>query len=467
MPFDAPPRRLPPLQPALRPLPGLHDSRTGVLQIPLWAILIAGYTTFGRSFSYIGVPPVFIGELYMAWWMVRGPGHWLSRFVDDCIHCKLLPTTVFLVILWGLFDVIRPLIEGKHEVAETLRTFAFDYYPILIIVGIEIGKRITFENFVQFWKAYSFYFVLYSILLMAGADSWSLALPWKSDVSLFNLPTTGAGFVGVGTLALWPHLGKWRWRWIVLALSTAPIFVSPGRGTFIALLLGIAIIGLWAPRRIVLIAGASGAVVVLMLLLSLVIPAQKGRATTVDPIVNLARLRATFDPKGAYLMMRRDGYIEEAENMKVADGTVAWRETIWTNAIRSLNTGTLIFAGQGHGASVQALTPDNQELHTPHNFVIYCLYYTGAVGLAVFCLFILALLLASQKIKRTELRAMMLAQVLMTVMMAAVGNIFETPFAAIPFYLLAGIGLGLDAETPRGFPVIMPGQERGQMYRNN
>jgi hypothetical protein len=441
-PYDAP-TRLPPLQPALIPLNYARPEPRGLHLIPLWAIMIAGYSTFGRSFAYLGVPPVFIGEMYIAWWIVRGPGNWLTHFVEDCRQLKFLPTMILLNLLWGMFDVFRPLFVGKHEVGLTLETFAFNYYPLVLLIGIEIGRRITFENFIQFWKYYSLYFVAYSVVMMAGADNWPLNLPWKSNVPIFNVPGM-AGFVGVGTLALWPHLEKWKWRWIVLALSTAPVFTSPGRGTFLALLLGMAVVGLWAPRRLVLIGGAAIGVVVLMSALSLIIPPQTGRATTLDPVVNIARVRATFDQNGAYLMMRRDGYIQEAENMKIAQGTAQWRETIWTNAIKSLDTGTLIFFGQGHGASVTALTPDNQELRTPHNFIIYSLYYTGAVGLTIFCLFILALLLATQKVREPALRALLLAQILIMCLMAAVGNMFETPFNAIPFYLIAGIGLGLN-----------------------
>jgi O-Antigen ligase len=466
LPYEAP-RRLPPLQPALRPLPGVGAQRSTLHMVPLWAILIAGYSTFGRSFAYLGVPPVFIGELYIAWWMLFGPTNWLSEFVDDCLHFKLLPTMILLNIVWGLFDVIRPVLEGRPPF-DAVRTFAFNYYPILLPIGIEIGRRITFGTFIKFWKNYSLYFVGYSVFLMVGGDNLALTLPWRADIPLFNVPAM-AGFVGVGTLALWPHLERWKWRWIVLALSTVPVFTSPGRGTFLALILGLAIVGLWAPKRLVLIGCASIGILGLMFLLSTFMPAQKGRATTMDPIVNIARVRATFDPKGAYLMMLHDHYAQEAQNMLIAQGTAQWRETIWTNAIRSLNNGTLIFAGQGHGASVQSLTPDNQELHTPHNFVIYALYYTGAIGLTIFCLMILGLLLATQKVPEPTLRAMLLAQVLIMCLMAAVGNMFETPIAAVPFYLIAGIGLGIrDFSMPSlpGFPVIMPGQQWGSRIGN-
>jgi hypothetical protein len=34
------------------------------------------------------------------------------------------------------------------------------------------------------------------------------------------------------------------------------------------------------------------------------------------------------------------------------------------------------------------------------------------------------------------------------VLLAAVGNMFETPIAAVPFYLLSGVCLGLNEGTP-------------------
>jgi hypothetical protein len=54
-----------------------------------------------------------------------------------------------------------------------------------------------------------------------------------------------------------------------------------------------------------------------------------------------------------------------------------------------------------------------------------------------------ALFMASRKIAEPSIRALQTGHVLMMVIVAAVGNMFETPIAAIPFYLLSGIMIGL------------------------
>ena len=82
----------------------------------------------------------------------------------------------------------------------------------------------AFEDFLRFWRSFSLFFVFYCLALTCGVDKLGLVIPWKADVSVFNVPGM-AGFVSVGTLALWPHLQDWKWRWMVLALSPPCTFI--------------------------------------------------------------------------------------------------------------------------------------------------------------------------------------------------------------------------------------------------
>ena len=52
----------------------------------IWQFLIIGYSTFGKSFAYLGVSPLFIGEAYLGFSVLRNRGKWLSRFVDGCLR---------------------------------------------------------------------------------------------------------------------------------------------------------------------------------------------------------------------------------------------------------------------------------------------------------------------------------------------------------------------------------------------
>ena len=100
--------------------------------------------------------------------------------------------------------------------------------------------------------------------------------------------------------------------------------------------------------------------------------------------------------------------------------------------------------GQGAGASLQDLTPDNQEIHTPHNFMIFCIYYEGYAGLAVFCVFLFFLLGEISLVADPPLRNMLRSIYWSTLVIAIMGNCFEGPMGAIPFYLLCGVCIGVN-----------------------
>ena len=38
-----------------------------VSRFPLWAFILTGYLSAGRLFAYLGVAPLFIGEMYLGW----------------------------------------------------------------------------------------------------------------------------------------------------------------------------------------------------------------------------------------------------------------------------------------------------------------------------------------------------------------------------------------------------------------
>jgi hypothetical protein len=91
------------------------------------------------------------------------------------------------------------------------------------------------------------------------------------------------------------------------------------------------------------------------------------------------------------------------------------------------------------------------DCHTPHNFVIYAIYYTGVIGLLVFCCMIMSVFAASYYIPDPSVRLLQMSHVAMMCMVALVGNMFETPIAAGPFYLISGVCLGLEAGMPKRY----------------
>jgi hypothetical protein len=297
---------------------------------------------------------------------------------------------------------------------------------------------------VRFFKKFVVLYTIYGIFFAALASS-DIRAPWArgGDVPLLNDPAL-APLIPVAMLAMWPLLAGWWPRWLLLPFSMFPMFMASGRGTIMGFLLGLGVIACGSKKRFMFVSALMGSLLTLMMIVGPMIKGKSDRSETLDPMINFARIIATFDEDYAIKMLQRRGYFGAAEEMAVAKGTASWRKTIWTNAINSLNTSMLMALGHGHGASVQDLTPDDQEIHTPHNFVIYALYYTGIIGLVIFGSMLLAIFATSYRIPDPSVRALQMSHVAMMCMVAFVGNMFETPIAAVPFYLLSGICLGLE-----------------------
>jgi len=403
-------------------------------------VLICGYLTFGRSFAYLGIPPLFIGEYFIARSLYVNHRRWIQRFLDDLFQMRLLAAGVGLTILWGLFEVMRSFVHGNTPTVDIIKTFAFNYYTIVLFIGMAYGADITMPSFLRFWKRFAYFYCAYGIAQMAFSDfGWQL--PW-AGVLIFNDPSIAA-LVPVGILALWPYLADWKLKYPVLFVSVLPMLYNPGRGAMLSMMVGVACVAMVSVQRVFTVAMICVGLVVTLSIVGPMIPG--GRVEVLDPVFPISRLVATFDEDAAVRMLREAGYHAQADEWAyVARGTANWRKTIWEGVVSSLDTTKLQLIGHGHGTDLSRFTPHGEDIRTPHNFVIFAIFYTGAIGLGFFCLLIAGILMRGYYIPERNMRALLFALVLMMCMLAVVGNMFETPAGAIPFYLLCGIMLGMD-----------------------
>lgn len=248
----------------------------------------------------------------------------------------------------------------------------------------------------------------------------------------------------VAVMCLWPYLRDWRPRYIILLAALYPVIypAGHGRGGFLSLVAGLALVVVASRMSLTRLFAIAATILTFGFIVGPYIPGRQGQAPPLDPVVHTARAVATFDVELAKKMLLARGYTQEWEGMESADGTAEWRKRIWRNAFRSLNTSTLLVFGQGGGASIADLVPGHEDIHTPHNFMIFCLYYTGAAGLAVYLFLLLSVFLASRQVENLRLRALLMGVIASTIVFALVGDCFETPYGAVPFYFLCGIVLG-------------------------
>lgn len=425
--------------------------------LPFWQIIVFGYMTFGRAFAYLGVNPLYIGEVFIGYSVMKSQNGWMRKWIQGVMELRLIHTSVMLLILWGLACVLRSIafpIPGVTTI-DVLKSSVFSFYPICIPIGMAIGAQMTSTQFVQFMKRFAIWWAIYTAVYVAVLGSGEvLRLPWRPEVPMFWQPPI-APFMPAALLALWPLLNGWKWRMPLFLISAVPVVVSPGRGVILGLVAALFAVSIVSARRAFVVVGSSMALLALWWIIGPYFEAFEGRGEAMHPVFPVARLVATFNEDLAAELLTEAGYVGAADDARIASDTADWRKTLWEGAMGSLDTTALMVFGHGHGPSFQQFTLEGIDVRTPHNFAVYAVFYTGVFGLALFCLLLVGIVLSTTMLPDRNIRTMQFANIGATVVLALVSNIFEAPFGAIPFYLLSGIILSLRyAPMPMGTVLV-------------
>jgi hypothetical protein len=116
---------------------------------------------------------------------------------------------------------------------------------------------------------------------------------------------------------------------------------------------------------------------------------------------------------------------------------VRWWNRIWEETHHDIESA---FLGQGYGYPLAALIGyQERDIRTPHSVFFYALGYGGWIGVAIF--FALQLALARTLWHAWQLTGNPFGPVIWLTFLSGAffGNSFETPFGAVPFYVLAGM----------------------------
>ncbi|MEM7315603.1 MAG: O-antigen polymerase, partial [Planctomycetota bacterium] len=127
--------------------------------------------------------------------------------------------------------------------------------------------------------------------------------------------------------------------------------------------------------------------------------------------------------------------------------TMKWRQRWWGEIWRSAHSTSMLAAfGHGYGFDLISLAPKDvragqPDMRTPHSVFYYALGYTGWVGVTLFAL--LQLIIAKmlyQSYRRSEHTAGLVFWAAILAMSFFEAG-FDTPYRAIPLYLIVGMGM--------------------------
>src|SRR5262249_11358207 len=133
------------------------------------------------------------------------------------------------------------------------------------------------------------------------------------------------------------------------------------------------------------------------------------------------------------------------EDYQDALDSTLWRTIWWAQIWSTVHESTpRALLGFGYGYPIGDLVPylEGQFIRTPHNFLLYALGYTGWIGLAIFISFQLTLARYLWTIWKQHSQPFGILFWITSLVCACFTAFFETPYSAIPFYLIVGCVLG-------------------------
>jgi hypothetical protein len=397
------------------------------------SFLLVGYLCMSRSFAYLGVPPLFIGEIVLGAFLILKPrvalGTWATSLLRPSplneLGLALLP-----FLAYGLWEVGRGVFAGS-DFLYTLKFFVMNYYALYIFLGIWIGLLAP-EHLPKAIRAIAWVNGVYGLLFIVALRHVTATVP-GSEIPLFGVPA-GAAVAIVGLLCFERDL---RAVWLVLVLNMLVILAWQVRAEWFGLGAGILVWGLLTGRagRVVAI-GMAGLAVIGMIDLADIKLA--GRQSGVSLSETLARVIAPIN---------LDLAKELSPNAERHASTADWRELWWEQIWLSVHSEPMLQAfGHGYGFDLFALAPAQvrntgagAEIRTPHSIFYFALGYTGWVGVVLFGIWQLAIFRLLWRSYRVGGQPAGIAFWVMAMGMAFFEGNFETPYRAIPFYLLVGM----------------------------
>ncbi|MDX6750224.1 hypothetical protein SH611_10440 [Geminicoccaceae bacterium 1502E] len=403
--------------------------------IRLAGFLLVGYLCMKRSFAYLGVPPLFIGEIALGTFLLLKPrvalGTWAASLLRSS-PLNALGLALLAFVLYGAWQAGRGVMAGI-PLLYTLKFFVFNYYPLYLFLGLWIALHAP-DRIPELIRTIAWCNGIYGLAYIVALRHVTALLP-GTEQPLFSPPGGGA----VAILGLLCFERDLRAVWIVLILNVVVTLAWQVRAEWLGLGLGMLVWGFLTGRlaRVVAIGVAGLAALGLLELADVKLVGRTGSEVSFSE--TLARAVAPID-----LDLAR----QLSPNAARHAGTAEWRELWWEQIWLSVHATPMREAfGHGYGFDLFGLAPEvvragqAEDIRTPHSVFYYALGYTGWVGVLMFAVLQAALLGPLLRSWKLGGQPAGLVWWVMGLSMAMFEESFETPFKAIPLYLLLGMAM--------------------------
>jgi O-antigen ligase/polysaccharide polymerase Wzy-like membrane protein len=405
------------------------------------AILLLGYLCLSRTFAYLGVPQwnAFIGEACLAMLFLAGPragGRSWFASIRKLPALKRLWTAYALFLVWGIVEVVHGILAGSPPLT-ALRDLAFNYYPIYFTLGLWAGVNAP-DSLPKLIRGFAWFNAVYGLLYLFLLSRVDWFLPGVSDevaqVPVFPQPIYSL----VAILGLLAYGGRSRANWCLLLMNAFVMLGMQFRTEWLAFLVGAGTFCLLMGYGKRVLAGAAmfAVLVAAMYYTNFTFPGPELRGGDVSIQQLAGRVVAPFQAD-----LTDETAASGLGNSESEESTFVWRTVWWLTIWDSVQESTPARVwGFGYGYPLGDLVPylRGAFIRTPHNLFFYALGYGGWIGVALTFLFqyeILRLLLLSNRVRKDPFGLPFWAAMTTFAMFFPLG---ETPYGAIPFYLILG-----------------------------
>ena len=341
-------------------------------------VLLLGYALLGRGFAYLGMPPVYVGEIGLLLAAMVVCAHvlvsiWRSRLVWALV--------AFMV--WGCLNTI-PYI-GSHGLNALRDGVQWGYALFALAVAtalLQSGRLARVPGRYSRFARLFLVVVVPSYLVHMLARETLPRLPWGPEavggLALLS-PKPGDIAVHLAGIAVFMTLGLSKkrllgWTWLLIWVAAAALVAAVSRAALLTLALPLLTLilfrpmGRWLRMFVVILAGISVMAVF-------------------DVRIDLGREARPVSIDG---FLSGIGSIVGDTGHSQLQGSKEWRLLWWNTIIDYTVFGEHFWTGKGFGVNLATadgfqVTSDN-SLRSPHNGHLTLLARTGVPGLALWAL---------------------------------------------------------------------------------
>ena len=432
--------------------------------LPLLALGFAGYMVVGKSFAYLGVPPLYVGEILFGLGILA----FIASGSATTLFTTLPALCAVLLVGWVLLRTLQGV--GSYGI-DALRDGAVALYAgfAFIVAALLVERPARLAQIVGYFRIHARILIPLAILayvIARFAGTSMPKLPWQNiEILSVRSGELAAHLCGALVLVLVGLCTVGR-IWLVVALSGVCLVASQSRGGLLALVIPLVVAATLTGQ----VRRFFGAGVIAFLVL--------GAAYVTDVSIEIPRNERPISARALVDNMASIVLPNEANNL---DGTKQWRLN-WWQAIRNYTVhGPYFWTGKGFGVNlaeadgfVVGLEHGGPVLRSPHSVHMTYLARAGVPGLTLWLLtcatWSFALLRASFHARLTGEREwsryfiFLVCYLAAMVIDASFDVALEGPMLGIPFWILFGVGLGslmiyrardVIAEPPLATPVMI------------